>query len=228
MLDTTFTTADGWHVTLEATYVSFEALPGEGCNYKEADFGGVVYEAHNEVQTLIRGAEARGCRYFITLRGALRTPRIGPGATNDDRLFFLSSRDALENPYSLRYRGVATFGDQRIVFDFGVASPGGIQTFYANVPEDSKVNTSFTMTPEEIFRAASSSSFVGPLLFTPIWYADQRGNKDGFVTNEELDRVRVDRQGNLTVLDGIALSDYFSLRSVNLLRLRTLNVPDVP
>lgn len=218
-----FTTADGWHVVLEKTIVSLEALPGEGCNYKEADFGGIVYDARYPLLTLIRGAEARDCKYFVSLRGGLRQARVGPGATADDQLALAGVKDALGVPYALRYAGRATYGSEMFRFNFGVAVTGAVIRFKTLIPADDKVDTTFQVRPEEIFRAAPPNQ-AGPLVFTPLWLADQRGNRDGLVTNDELDRMRVSRSGGLFLGSDIALSDFFSLKASSIFKVESVNV----
>lgn len=218
-----FTTADGWHVVLEKSIVSLEALPGEGCNYKEADFGGIVYDARYPLLTVIRGAEARICKYFVSLRGGLRYARIGPGATAAEQAALASVRDATDIPYALHYEGTATYGTETFRFNFGVAVAGVFLKFSTIVPADDKVDTTFQVKPEEIFRASLPGQ-TGPLLFTPLWLADQRGNQDKIVTNDELDRLRVSRSGGLSPGSDIALSDFFSLKASSIFTVRSVNV----
>ena len=218
-----FTTADGWRVVLEKTILSIEALPGEGCNYKEADFGGVVYDARNAFTSVIRGAEARECKYFVSLRGGLPNARVGPGASVRDQALLASAVDAFDIPYAVRFEGSASFGTEKIRFNFGVAASGIFIKFSTIIPADDKVDTTFRVSPEEIFRATSSGR-SGPLLFTPVWLADQRGNHDGIVTNDELDRMRVSRSGGLTPGSDIALSDFFTLKTRSIFELRSANV----
>lgn len=222
-----FTTADGWRVVLEKTLISLEALPGEGCNYKEADFGGVVYDARNTMVSLIRGAEARECKYFVSIHGGLRSARIGPGADNAEQLWLKTEKDAAGVPYGLRYVGTATYGGEKVRFDFGVAVAGVVMRYRTRVPEDDKVDTTFTVRPEELFRAAFLGG-VGPLMFTPVWLADQRGDRDGIVTNDELDRMRVNRSGNVSAGSDVPLSTYFSGRTPSIFRLDSLNVGEPP
>ena len=222
-----FTSADGWRVVFERTMVSLEALPGEGCNYKEADFGGIVYDARNPLTTLIRGAEAGECKYFVAVRGGLRFARAGAGVTKAEQVAFSRAADAVEVPYALRYVGTATYGQETIRFDFGVAVAGFVMNYRTRVPDFDKVDTSFTVRPEEIFRATLLGG-AGPLMFPPVWLADQRGNHDGIVTNDELDRTRVSRDGSISPGADVPLSTYFSARARSIFRLDSLNVGEPP
>ncbi|MFO0662500.1 MAG: hypothetical protein U0174_01050 [Polyangiaceae bacterium] len=217
-----FTTADGWHVIIEKAIVSLEALPGDGCNYKEADFGGILYDARYPLLTVIRGAEAKECKYFVAFRGGLRSPRL-EGADEADRLLLTQGKDALEVPYAIHYVGSGSYGKETVRFDFGVAISGLALKFAAQIPEDDKVDSTFIVKADEIFRTGNPGS-VGPFAFTPIWLADQRGNKDGVVTNDELDKLRVSRLGAFTPGSELKLSDYFSQRAMNMVRIVSINV----
>ncbi len=205
------TTDDGWAITVERVLGSIAVTTPlrdrarDAGNCSDSDLGAALVDLSAKYTFEVRAIDTVGCSFWVSAGYQINT--LGPGVTEADARPFRVPDAVVVDPATgeyppappdFRVTGVAHRGTVTLRFDLALGSPflGYVlaegQSVEVQVRANDRVDIDFFFASSQLFRTTLTKD-QGPLRFDGVALADTLGDRNGVVTQDELNLVPTDK-----------------------------------